>query len=116
MSECVCVQIRDMLSGYVSHRRRLEVRQKSESNGGGNYVPELTTVTVEALEEVLQLMALAEEHRASGCTNLNEHSSRSHMILSVCVESRNLLSGIVSQGKLVSVCVFVCVFSMCLIW
>jgi hypothetical protein len=50
--------------------------------------------------QVIQLMALGDAHRSSASTNMNEHSSRSHLILSVYITSRNVLTGAVSRGKL----------------
>lgn len=34
------------------------------------------------------------------CTNMNEHSSRSHMMLTVYLQSQNLMTGVTSRGKL----------------
>ena len=34
------------------------------------------------------------------CTNMNEHSSRSHMMLTVYMQSTNLMTGTVTKGKL----------------
>jgi kinesin family member C2/C3 len=59
----------------------MQVRQSER----GNYVPDLTTVQVHSMAEVLQLLALGDANRSSACTNMNEHSSRSHLMLTVQV-------------------------------
>ena len=45
-------------------------------------------------------MKVAEKHRSQQATNMNEHSSRSHMMLSVTVASHNKLTGFQTRGKL----------------
>lgn len=39
-------------------------------------------------------------YRMQACTNMNEHSSRSHMMLTVYMQSENRMTGVVSRGKL----------------
>jgi hypothetical protein len=63
------------------------------SGANGNHVPGLTTILVETLHDVLELLAIADKNRFSRTTNMNEHSSRSHMMLSATVTSENLLTG-----------------------
>mmetsp|Transcript_26711 Transcript_26711/g.83676 ORF Transcript_26711/g.83676 Transcript_26711/m.83676 type:complete len:706 (+) Transcript_26711:541-2658(+) len=87
--------IRDLLAEEVG-AEKLEVRQGPH----GNYVPGLTTVNVTSLDEVLELLSMAEDNRSTVSTNMNEHSSRSHLMLSVYVESTNLLTGEAYRGKL----------------
>ena len=45
-------------------------------------------------------MNLADQNRSVTATNMNEHSSRSHLMLNVTVESTNRVSGQVTWGKL----------------
>lgn len=66
----------------------------------GNHVPGLTTIQVEDLSNVLDLLAISDKNRFSRTTNMNEHSSRSHMMLSVNVTSENLITGHTTRGKL----------------
>lgn len=54
---------------------------------GGVFVQDLTTVTVSNLEEVILVMTKGYKNRAVGSHNVNEHSSRSHLVLSVQVQS-----------------------------
>lgn len=86
--------IHDLL--VASNDEKLEIRQGEF----GNYVPGLSTVPVNSLAEVRSLLQTADRNRSQACTNMNEHSSRSHMILSVSVISENLATGVVSRGKL----------------
>lgn len=62
----------------------LEVRRSAE---GRIEVPNLTRQNVESLGDVLDLLKKGNANRAVAATNLNEHSSRSHMILQVQVKS-----------------------------
>ena len=66
----------------------------------GNHVPGLTNVVVASLSDVANLMAISDRNRSSACTNMNEHSSRSHMMLTVNMVSQNKLTGVTSRGKL----------------
>ena len=79
-------QLRDLLAAdsassltSVSSGRRHEIR----SGPRGMYVTELTEVQVTSSAQVQQLLASAKENRAVAVTNLNEHSSRSHLYV-VC--------------------------------
>jgi kinesin family member C2/C3 len=47
-------------------------------------------VSVTSAEEVLRLVGRGMQQRATGATNLNERSSRSHSILMVEVEVRGV--------------------------
>jgi kinesin family protein C2/C3 len=53
---------------------RLDVRTGPQ----GNTVPGLTVVRVDSIDQVIQAMAHGNANRATGATNMNEHSSRSH--------------------------------------
>jgi hypothetical protein len=56
-------------------------------------VPGLTSVPIThgTTEEVLTIFDAGMANRAIGCTNLNEHSSRSHCVFTVDVEGQTLL-------------------------
>jgi kinesin family protein C2/C3 len=86
-------KIHDLLSDEGGE---LEIRQSAE----GNYVPGLTSVQVNTLDDVDKLMKVAEKHRSQQATNMNEHSSRSHMMLSITIASHNRLTGFDSRGRL----------------
>ena len=75
---------------------KLEVKQGAK----GNHVPNLTQVPVSSLEEVRKLLSVADKNRAQASTNMNEHSSRSHMMLTVSISSEHKETHVVSRGKL----------------
>ena len=87
-------EIRDLLADGPGDK--LDIRQGDY----GNFVPGLTCIAVRNLQNVIDLMALADKNRSSATTNMNEHSSRSHMMLQVLVQSENITTGISSRGKL----------------
>ncbi|CAM9148410.1 unnamed protein product [Ectocarpus fasciculatus] len=86
--------IRDLLSTGADEK--LEIRQGEF----GNYVPGLTQVPVSAIDDVQNLLATADRNRSQACTNMNEHSSRSHMMLTIYLTSENTSTGQISRGKL----------------
>uniref|UniRef100_A0A6U1BUB9 Kinesin-like protein n=1 Tax=Rhizochromulina marina TaxID=1034831 RepID=A0A6U1BUB9_9STRA len=88
-------QIRDLLGGAEA-QGRLEIRHGDQ----GVHVPGLTVVPVTTMDEVLDLLRMADTNRSTAVTNMNEHSSRSHLMLSVTVRSVNQHSGQATLGKL----------------
>ena len=62
----------------------LEIRR---SEDGRIDVPNLTKENVTSIQEVMDLLRRGNGNRATAATDLNEHSSRSHMVLSVEVVS-----------------------------
>ena len=62
----------------------LEIRRDKD---GRVEVPNLTKEPVTNINEVMLLLKRGNSNRATAATDMNEHSSRSHMVLSVDVES-----------------------------
>lgn len=62
----------------------LEIRRDKD---GRIDVPNLTKENVTSIQEVMDLLKRGNSNRATASTDLNEHSSRSHMVLSVDVVS-----------------------------
>lgn len=62
----------------------LEIRRSTE---GRIEVPNLTKEEVDSIEEVMKLLEKGNSNRATAATDMNEHSSRSHMVLIVDVTS-----------------------------
>ncbi len=89
-------QIRDLLSADGKSDDKLEVKMGEY----GNYVPGLTQVPVDSLEAVIRLIAFADRNRSQAVTNMNEHSSRSHMMLTVTIVSEYKPTGMMTRGKL----------------
>nr|XP_029494561.1 kinesin-like protein KIFC3 isoform X2 [Oncorhynchus nerka] len=74
---------------------------KMNPDGSGQlYVPGLTEFTVQSPEDINRVFELGHMNRATACTNLNEHSSRSHALLIITVAGVNTSTGHRTQGKL----------------
>ncbi|XP_033897213.3 kinesin-like protein KIFC3 isoform X4 [Acipenser ruthenus] len=70
-------------------------------DGSGQlYVPGLTEFKVESVDDINRVFELGQMNRATACTNLNDHSSRSHGLLIVTVSGINCTTGGRSTGKL----------------
>ncbi|XP_041041231.1 centromere-associated protein E-like [Carcharodon carcharias] len=76
--------VSDLLAG--PKRRPLEVREDMERIV---YVANLTEELAVTYEDVMKLVQKGEKNRHYGETKMNEHSSRSHTIFRVIVESRD---------------------------
>jgi hypothetical protein len=82
---------------------KIEVR---ESKGAGIFLKGPGVhVSVTSEEEAAALIVLGQRARAAGATNCNEHSSRSHAVLTFHIESRTMCTeatetGEVRMGKL----------------
>jgi kinesin family protein C2/C3 len=66
----------------------------------GHYVTNLNFTPVHAESQIQELIQRASSNRSEGRTNMNQHSSRSHMILYVIVRTVNLQTGLKTFGKL----------------
>ncbi|XP_072235900.1 kinesin-like protein KIFC3 isoform X2 [Leuresthes tenuis] len=74
---------------------------KMNPDGSGQlYVPGLTENSVQSPEDINRVFDLGHMNRATACTNLNEHSSRSHALLIITVSGFNSATGSRTQGKL----------------
>jgi kinesin family protein C2/C3 len=86
--------IRDLLDA-TADREKLDVRQTPN----GNSVPGLTEVQVTSAAQVLNLMSQGQSNRAVGSHDMNEHSSRSHSILTLVCQGKCLRDGNSTYGK-----------------
>lgn len=98
MKEIYNEKIKDLLADKVAGDDAEEL--KIVKGERGMFVKGLTLIPVETEEDVLALMKKGNSNRSVGRTNMNEHSSRSHSLLSVEVEGENLVAGIKYFGKL----------------
>ncbi|XP_050399576.1 kinesin-like protein KIFC3 isoform X2 [Patella vulgata] len=89
--------IRDLLNRN-DDGSKLEIKMKSD--GGGLYVPGLSTIQVTSLNQVNQVFMTGQKNRATATTNLNEHSSRSHALLCIEVTGLNRTTNTRTKGKL----------------
>lgn len=93
-------QLRDMMAP-VSKGAHPEPLIMRDSGGiGGVTIPGLTSFPVSSHEEVLHLMSTAYKNRTTFATNMNEHSSRSHCVLTIVVSSLNKVTNTSLKGKL----------------
>ncbi|XP_015900577.4 kinesin-like protein KIN-7O isoform X2 [Ziziphus jujuba] len=76
-------EINDLLA---PEHRKLQIHENLER---GIYVAGLREEIVATPEQVLDLMEFGESHRHIGETNMNLHSSRSHTIFRMIIESRD---------------------------
>ncbi|KAL2895888.1 Kinesin-like protein KIN-7O [Bienertia sinuspersici] len=76
-------EINDLL---VPEHRRLQIHESLER---GIFVAGLREEIVASPEQVLDFMEFGESHRHIGETNMNLHSSRSHTIFRMIIESRD---------------------------
>ncbi|RQM28857.1 hypothetical protein B5M09_009840 [Aphanomyces astaci] len=86
--------IRDLLADNAASTN-LSVRQGTN----GNFVQGLTMVPVKEAADVFGLISKGNQNRSTHATDMNEHSSRSHSILSIYVKSVNLATNTVANGK-----------------
>ncbi|XP_061819739.2 kinesin-like protein KIFC3 isoform X1 [Nerophis lumbriciformis] len=89
--------LRDLLGHNISDK--LDIKMNPDGSGQ-LYVPGLTQVQVQSPEDINKVLELGQVSRATACTNLNDHSSRSHALLIVYVSGLNATTGSCTQGKL----------------
>ncbi|QDZ21294.1 kinesin [Chloropicon primus] len=88
-------QLRDLL--VRDNSKKLEAKLAKD---GSVHVPGLTAMKVGTPQDIVKVMEVASKNRAVSATNMNEHSSRSHAMLSVSVMCRNRISKQEHRGKL----------------
>uniref|UniRef100_A0AC35TTY8 Kinesin-like protein n=1 Tax=Rhabditophanes sp. KR3021 TaxID=114890 RepID=A0AC35TTY8_9BILA len=90
-------EIRDLLA-KDSHKS-LEMKERPDI---GVYVKDLTSVTVSSAGNMYQIMEIGSKNRSIGSTYMNEHSSRSHALFTITIESSEIIGGNqhIVQGKL----------------
>ncbi|KAA8492972.1 Kinesin-like protein KIN-14S [Porphyridium purpureum] len=100
MLEIYNEHLRDLISdpdgNFSANANKVDLKLGSD----GVYAANLTWLDVYSVEQVWDIMNGAAQNRSSAKTAMNERSSRSHLILSVEVESINRVSGARTTGKL----------------
>ncbi|KAL6113724.1 kifc3 [Pungitius sinensis] len=89
--------LRDLLGENPSDK--LDIKMNPDGSGQ-LYVPGLTQFNVQSPEDINRVFELGHMNRATACTNLNEHSSRSHALLIITVCGFNSATGNHTRGKL----------------
>ncbi|KAJ8729084.1 hypothetical protein PYW07_006780 [Mythimna separata] len=86
--------VRDLLSKDC---KKLTIRGQ-ELNGF--YIPEMTSVVCKSAAEMVRVMRAGNRNRAAGRTDMNEHSSRSHAVFLVTIETAHRKTNRIRVGKL----------------
>merc|ERR1719483_1481221 len=88
---------RDLLDNNAPKGKKYTVRSGQD---GSVFIDGLIEHEVSNMDEVLNAMTIAGNNRTSAKTEMNEHSSRSHMLLSVFVRGFNKPANIEYRGRL----------------
>ncbi|KAG0461730.1 hypothetical protein HPP92_022027 [Vanilla planifolia] len=87
----------DLLLPKNGKRLKLEIKKDSK---GMVSIENITTSQVSNYEELMSVITKGAEQRHVGGTQMNDESSRSHLILSIIIESTNLQTQTLARGKL----------------
>ncbi|KAM3390190.1 hypothetical protein ACQJBY_012024 [Aegilops geniculata] len=87
----------DLLLPKNAMRQKLEIKKDSK---GVVTVENVTVVNISSFEELKTIITRGSERRHTAGTNMNDESSRSHLILSIIIESTNLQTQSYARGKL----------------
>lgn len=99
----------NMLEIYNETARDLLVESSSDKSSaldvkqdaaGRMYCPGSVTEQVATMQDVLNLLDRGSRNRAVASTNCNEHSSRSHCVLSININGENIKSGTKTHSRL----------------
>ncbi|NXD30096.1 KIFC3 protein, partial [Spelaeornis formosus] len=89
--------LRDLLG--KEPQEKLEIKLCPDGSGQ-LYVPGLTEFRVQSVEDINKVFEFGHIKRVTECTNLNEHSSRSHALLIVTIRGLDRSTGLRTTGKL----------------
>ncbi|KAL9328352.1 hypothetical protein ACSQ67_003355 [Phaseolus vulgaris] len=87
----------DLLLPKNAKRLKLDIKKDSK---GMVAVENVTILSISTVEELNSIIQRGSEQRHTSGTRMNDESSRSHLILSVVIESTNLQSQSTARGKL----------------
>ncbi|XP_068648148.1 kinesin-like protein KIN-14I isoform X2 [Aristolochia californica] len=87
----------DLLLAKNARRLKLEIKKDSK---GMVSIENVTVVPISTHEDLKTIIMRGAERRHVSGTQMNEESSRSHLILSIVIESTNLQTQSVARGKL----------------
>lgn len=78
-------EVRDLLC--KDQTKRFELKERPDI---GVYVKDLSSFVCKSVKEIEHVMSVGNQNRSVGATNMNEHSSRSHAIFMITIESSEL--------------------------
>ncbi|KAL6274282.1 hypothetical protein ACE6H2_024974 [Prunus campanulata] len=87
----------DLLLPKNSKRLKLDIKKDSK---GMVSVENITVLSISTYDELKNIIQRGSERRHVAGTQMNEESSRSHLIVSIVIESTNLQTQSVARGKL----------------
>ncbi|KAL6224356.1 hypothetical protein ACLB2K_003211 [Fragaria x ananassa] len=87
----------DLLLPKNAKRPKLDIKKDSK---GMVAVENITVLSISTHEELKSVIQRGSEQRHTAGTQMNQESSRSHLIVSVIIESTNLQTQSVARGKL----------------
>ncbi|KAL8038155.1 hypothetical protein ABFX02_11G085900 [Erythranthe guttata] len=87
----------DLLLPKQAKRLKLDIKKDSK---GMVVVENVTILSISSYEELRNIIDRGSEQRHTTGTLMNEQSSRSHLILSIVIETTNLQTQAVARGKL----------------
>ncbi|XP_052196753.1 kinesin-like protein KIN-14E [Diospyros lotus] len=87
----------DLLLPKNAKRLKLDIRKDSK---GMVSIENVTILSITTYEELKTIIQRGSEQRHTTGTLMNEQSSRSHLILSIIIESTNLQTQSIARGKL----------------
>ncbi|WCJ21960.1 Kinesin-like protein KIN-14C [Euphorbia peplus] len=90
--------LRDLLSKNDGSPKKLGIKTTTQANGLA--VPDASMHAVTSTADVIELMEIGLGNRAVSATALNERSSRSHSVVSIHVQGKDLHTGTALQGNL----------------
>jgi kinesin family protein C2/C3 len=105
-------QLRDLLSqddfansdGYIFHLKRIPKNSRKLeiklNTNGSTYIPDLKYFPAKSVQEAWSLMSSGFKNRATGVTDCNEHSSRSHSLVILTINGEDLQTGVRTYSKL----------------
>jgi hypothetical protein len=68
-------------------KNRLDLHEKPDS---GVYVKDLSSFVVKTPHEIKNVQKAGQKNRVTGTTNMNKHSSRSHALFQITVETQDI--------------------------
>ena len=97
MVELYLSQLRDLLLPPGESQKELEIK---ESATGMVVIQGVTEVEIESISQAEQIFDEGLSHRKTRKTEMNEASSRSHLVYSIVVDSTNINTQVRTIGKL----------------
>ncbi|KAL5752236.1 hypothetical protein ACOSP7_022423 [Xanthoceras sorbifolium] len=87
----------DLLLPRNAKRLKLDIKKDTK---GMVSVENVTVVSISSFDELKDIIQRGSDQRHTSGTQMNEESSRSHLILSIVIQSTNLQTQSVARGKL----------------